>query len=319
MDVCPVGAITTRDYRFKSRPWDNPSAVDTICTLCEKGCNTTAWLRAKPEWAKGAQLVRITPRHNDDVNGYWMCDIGRFEYNWIESDQRLTRPLVTARAGCANTLGRRDRAAAAKALQPASRRRAEPRFLLSAHASHEEIYLTARLAQHLLGDMAQQGVAVSWTRERQAAARRASGSSVPPVDAPNVAGARAARPDRAGRGEAAPPLVGAAQRSRSGPRLGLVCRRSGPRGLDWRRRVDPGARIGQAAVPHRPDRGLHAAGGSRRRGAAGLVLGREGRELHQRAGPAAGRLAGDSAAGRSAGRQRHPAEAGGGARRRPDA
>ena len=39
MDVCPVGAITTRDYRFKSRPWDNPLAVDTICTLCAKGCN----------------------------------------------------------------------------------------------------------------------------------------------------------------------------------------------------------------------------------------------------------------------------------------
>ena len=65
MDVCPVGAITTRDYRFKSRPWDNPSAVDTICTLCEKGCNTTMWLRAKPEWAKGAQLVRVTPRLNE--------------------------------------------------------------------------------------------------------------------------------------------------------------------------------------------------------------------------------------------------------------
>jgi NADH-quinone oxidoreductase subunit G len=39
MDVCPVGAITTRDYRFKSRPWDNPNAIDTICTLCERGCN----------------------------------------------------------------------------------------------------------------------------------------------------------------------------------------------------------------------------------------------------------------------------------------
>ena len=59
MDVCPVGAITTRDYRFKSRPWDNPDAVDTICTLCAKGCNTTAWIKAKPEWAKGAQLIRI--------------------------------------------------------------------------------------------------------------------------------------------------------------------------------------------------------------------------------------------------------------------
>ena len=62
MDVCPVGAITTRDYRFKSRPWDNPDAVDTICTLCSKGCNTTAWLKAKPEWAKGSRLIRFTPR-----------------------------------------------------------------------------------------------------------------------------------------------------------------------------------------------------------------------------------------------------------------
>ena len=99
MDVCPVGAITTRDYRFKSRPWDNPSAVDTICTLCEKGCNTTAWLRAKPEWAKGATLVRFTPRLNPDVNQFWMCDVGRFNYHWIESDQRLTRPIVSADQG----------------------------------------------------------------------------------------------------------------------------------------------------------------------------------------------------------------------------
>ena len=94
MDVCPVGAITTRDYRFKSRPWDNPEAVDTICTLCEKGCNTTAWIKAKPEWAKGAQLARMTPRLNPEVNGYWMCDIGRFDYHWVEGDERLQRPLL---------------------------------------------------------------------------------------------------------------------------------------------------------------------------------------------------------------------------------
>ncbi len=86
MDVCPVGAITTRDYRFKSRPWDNPNVVDTICTLCSKGCSTSAWLKAKPEWAKGSQLIRMTPRFNPDVNSYWMCDIGRFDYRWIEGD-----------------------------------------------------------------------------------------------------------------------------------------------------------------------------------------------------------------------------------------
>ncbi len=96
MDVCPVGAITTRDYRFKSRPWDNPNAADTICTQCEKGCNVTVWLKAKPEWAKGARLVRLTPRFNPDVNGYWMCDIGRFNYAWIEGDERLRRPLARA-------------------------------------------------------------------------------------------------------------------------------------------------------------------------------------------------------------------------------
>ena len=108
MDVCPVGAITTRDYRFKSRPWDNPLAVDTICTGCAKGCNTTAWIKAKPEWAKGARLVRMTPRYNADINQYWMCDIGRFDYHWVESDRRLLQPHVrTSRGFDADALGRR--------------------------------------------------------------------------------------------------------------------------------------------------------------------------------------------------------------------
>src|SRR5918996_1135832 len=99
MDVCPVGAITTRDYRFKSRPWDNPMAVDTICTQCERGCNTTLWIKAKPEWAKGAQVIRATPRYNADVNDFWMCDIGRFNLDWIENDHRLRRPLIRTEAG----------------------------------------------------------------------------------------------------------------------------------------------------------------------------------------------------------------------------
>src|SRR5215211_5073542 len=99
MDVCPVGAITTRDYRFKSRPWDNPEVVDTICTFCEKGCSTSAWLKAKPEWAKGSRLVRLTPRYNPAVNDYWMCDIGRFDYHWIEGSERLREALVRGAGG----------------------------------------------------------------------------------------------------------------------------------------------------------------------------------------------------------------------------
>src|SRR5438552_7824850 len=147
MDVCPVGAITTRDYRFKSRPWDNPEAVDTICTLCSKGCNTTAWLRAKPEWAKGASLIRFTPRFNPDVNGYWMCDIGRFEYHWVESEDRLRRPLVRDERGVQQPASWND--LVSRLGDRLVQAREGLRFLLSAHASNEEFFLFSRLAEKL--------------------------------------------------------------------------------------------------------------------------------------------------------------------------
>jgi NADH-quinone oxidoreductase subunit G len=190
MDVCPVGAITTRDYRFKSRPWDNPQAVDTTCTLCSKGCSTTAWLRAKPEWAKGAQLIRFTPRFNPDVNGYWMCDIGRFDYHWIESDDRLRRPLVRDEHGTAQPVSwhelisrLRDRLADVGTSNPAG-----VRFLVSAHASHEELFLFRRLTDELVGDAAT-AIAVGW-RYRPKSQPGATTFKVPAVDAPNVNGAR---------------------------------------------------------------------------------------------------------------------------------
>jgi NADH-quinone oxidoreductase subunit G len=189
MDVCPVGAITTRDYRFKSRPWDNPLVTDTICTQCEKGCNVSAWVKGKPEWAKGSRLVRFTPRFNPDVNGYWMCDIGRFEYHWIEGEDRLKKPLERSASGGLQPLSWRDvyaklvdRLGAAGASNPDG-----VRFLLSAHASHEELFLFRRLAEELLGDI--KAVSVSW-RYREKPQPAGAKFTVPPVDAPNVNGAR---------------------------------------------------------------------------------------------------------------------------------
>jgi NADH-quinone oxidoreductase subunit G len=189
MDVCPVGAITTRDYRFKSRPWDNPNAVDTICTLCEKGCNTTVWLKAKPEWAKGAQLIRTTPRFNPAVNGYWMCDIGRFDYRWVEGERRLAQPLGRTAQGAQATVAWKDALATAGAALSSAKDRGL-RFLVSAHASHEEMFVLARLAQELMGDAARDAIVVSWT---SSAKPQPEGTrfKVPATDAPNVAGARA--------------------------------------------------------------------------------------------------------------------------------
>jgi NADH-quinone oxidoreductase subunit G len=191
MDVCPVGAITTRDYRFKSRPWDNPLAVDTICTSCAKGCNTTAWLKAKPEWAKGARLIRFTPRYNPDVNGYWMCDIGRFQYHWVESDERLTTPLVRQEGGgqahstWAGALARL-REKLAPALQASS---ASVRFVVSAHASHEELFLLREITRRLQGPDASRLVTLAW-RTSEKAQPATTQFRVPADDAPNVTGAR---------------------------------------------------------------------------------------------------------------------------------
>jgi NADH-quinone oxidoreductase subunit G len=197
MDVCPVGAITTKDYRFKSRPWDNPQAVDTICTLCSKGCNTTAWLKAKPEWAKGARLIRFTPRLNTEVNDYWMCDIGRFDYHWIEGDTRLRQPLVRDSRGTTQEVPWRDLfSKLAESL--ASTRSSNSnglRFLLSAHASHEELFLFRRLAAEGNAIAAPGSVdevpaiTMSWRHKTKDQPSRTK-FRVPPVDAPNVNGAR---------------------------------------------------------------------------------------------------------------------------------
>jgi NADH-quinone oxidoreductase subunit G len=190
MDVCPVGAITTRDYRFKSRPWDNPLAADTICTQCSKGCNVTAWIKAKPEWAKGSQLIRFTPRFNPEVNDYWMCDIGRFEYHWIEGDDRVRKPLE--KTGDVQTpISWRD-LTAKLCDRLAAAGRANPdgvRFLLSAHASHEELFLFRRLTEELVGDAGPKAISVSW-RYRDKPQPEGTKFKVPAVDAPNVNGAR---------------------------------------------------------------------------------------------------------------------------------
>ena len=237
-DVCPVGAITTRDYRFQSRPWDNPLAVDTTCTLCSKGCSTTAWLKAKPEWAKGSRLIRITPRFNPDVNGYWMCDIGRFQYHWIEGDTRLTTPLVRQGSGAqAKSTWGGALARVREVLLPIVKDEpAALRILVSAHASHEELFAIRQFVARIPGASLQSAAAVSWQTsvKVQPAATK---FKVPPVDAPNVAGARAMGFPVPEGAEAAPDISALRQAVESGAVKLLYVIDPGPAGsigdLQW--------------------------------------------------------------------------------------
>ena len=190
MDVCPVGAITTRDYRFKSRPWDNPTVVDTTCTLCSKGCNTSAWLKAKPEWAKGSRLIRMTPRLNPEINGYWMCDIGRFEYHWAEGTTRLRRPMVRTASGLEPYPWHEVSAKLRDGIQAAGSSDPEAvRFLVSAHAATEELFVLKDVVTGLLGSEGVSAVTVAWkiSQKQQPAGAK---FIVPSTDAPNVNGAR---------------------------------------------------------------------------------------------------------------------------------
>jgi len=91
IDLCPVGALTSRDYRFKARPWDLVRQIPSICGLCSAGCNIIVDVRHKEG---GQQLLRIRPRVNDAVNGHWICDEGRFEFQFAQDPARIAEPLI---------------------------------------------------------------------------------------------------------------------------------------------------------------------------------------------------------------------------------
>ncbi len=121
-----------------------------------------------------------------------MCDIGRFNYHWIESDDRLQKPLMRDAAGLQQPASWRDvTAKAADRLSAAGTSGAgEVRFLLSAHASHEELFLFRRLTEELAGPDGPKSIAVSWRVTPKLQPEKTQ-FKVPAVDAPNVNGARA--------------------------------------------------------------------------------------------------------------------------------
>ncbi|MEN4098558.1 MAG: 2Fe-2S iron-sulfur cluster-binding protein, partial [Anaerolineaceae bacterium] len=92
-DICPVGALTTVDFRFRARPWELNYAAG-ICNHCPVGCNLTYNVRREVSSGGGMAIKRVMPRQNEQVNEIWICDKGRFAYQYAESPQRLKQPLV---------------------------------------------------------------------------------------------------------------------------------------------------------------------------------------------------------------------------------
>ena len=90
IDVCPVGALTSGSYRYKTRPWEM-NHVSTICTFCADGCKVTLGVRQVND---GSEIVRADNRDKSGINGDFLCAKGRFGFDFVDSPERLTKPLV---------------------------------------------------------------------------------------------------------------------------------------------------------------------------------------------------------------------------------
>jgi NADH-quinone oxidoreductase subunit G len=86
IELCPVGALTSQPYRFRARPWDIEDAGG-ICTLCPSQCNVTFTVRDE-------KVLRVLARDHHEVDDGWLCDKGRFAYQAIHVDERITAPMV---------------------------------------------------------------------------------------------------------------------------------------------------------------------------------------------------------------------------------
>ena len=145
VDLCLVGALTSRDFRFRSRLWFM-DFVPSVCTGCARGCNVTVGARM-------GKVLRLEPRENQDVNQWWMCDAGRLGYKHANSATRLGVPAVRDASGAWRE------ATFEQAIQAASAALAEHRHeerpghvLLDGGATLEEMWVARQLAAALGGE-----------------------------------------------------------------------------------------------------------------------------------------------------------------------
>ena len=139
VDICPVGALTSSDFRFKMRVWFLKE-TKSFCTSCATGCNTIIGTREDV-------IYRQTPRENNAVNATWMCDYGRLNFDYLKSEQRLLEPKIATGGILAAADWKATIAHAAAQLKTFNG--SQIAIIASGRMTNEELWLTSRLAQAL--------------------------------------------------------------------------------------------------------------------------------------------------------------------------
>jgi len=94
VDLCPVGALTDRDFRFRQRVWMLRQG-DSVCPYCARGCNLIIDYNLESDiQINDRRVYRFRPRFNPEINGYWICDRGRYAHRFLDDERRLREPLL---------------------------------------------------------------------------------------------------------------------------------------------------------------------------------------------------------------------------------
>jgi NADH-quinone oxidoreductase subunit G len=140
IQICPVGALLSKPYRFVSRPWDLTSAP-SVCSYCAVGCPLTNEARA-------GKVVRCQALPNENVNDFWVCDKGRFGYHYVSSEERLVTPLVRNESDEFEAAGW---ARAVDAVAAPLRQASRIGVIAGAHLTTEDAFAISKLAKRTLG------------------------------------------------------------------------------------------------------------------------------------------------------------------------
>ncbi|HZD05065.1 MAG TPA: 2Fe-2S iron-sulfur cluster-binding protein, partial [Longimicrobiales bacterium] len=143
VDICPVGALVSKDFLFKQRAWDLDH-TPSICPNCSQGCNIDLHVRDN-------LIQRLKPRANMEVNQYWMCDYGRLRYEWMNRGDRVEVPLVRSASGTRAVGWREVLTGVLERLREAAGEGMSVRAVASAAASNEALGAFRELVEHLGG------------------------------------------------------------------------------------------------------------------------------------------------------------------------
>jgi NADH-quinone oxidoreductase subunit G len=139
IELCPVGALTSRAYRFRARPWDIEGA-GTVCPGCAAHCNVELTVRDE-------RVMRVLARDNEKVDDGWLCDRGRFGYQAVHVDERIVEPLVREGTELMPASWEKALAAASGALEKAGARAAA---IAGGETTNEEAFLLQKLFRERL-------------------------------------------------------------------------------------------------------------------------------------------------------------------------